>query len=289
MADIVAEVGPDDSQCSVVLNGATVTAWKTSFANNHFFVSKRSMMAAGKPIRGGIPLAFPQFAGDGPLPNHGFMRTSMWTLKSKAAGRIRLKLTHDDVTLALWPFKFDAEFQIEFDAHRMHTSLQIINTDDKQIAFQALQHTYHQVSDIDKVQIVGLQDRHYLDKLQAKARCLQHDHALVIAQETDSIYPQVAAGLATAELTLRQPSYTTTITVGATKRTASGQHVEQACDVVVWNPWIKKAAAMADFGNEEYKRMVCVEPGCIADKVQLLPGEVFQLNQTLQVTATSKI
>ena len=24
-------------------------------------------------------------------------------------------------------------------------------------------------------------------------------------------------------------------------------------DAVVWNPWIKKAAGMADFGDEEYK------------------------------------
>jgi len=29
---------------------------------------------------------------------------------------------------------------------------------------------------------------------------------------------------------------------------------------VVWNPWQAKAAAMADFGDGEYRGMVCVEP-----------------------------
>jgi len=29
-------------------------------------------------------------------------------------------------------------------------------------------------------------------------------------------------------------------------------------DAVVWNPWIKKAAGMADFGDEEYKVSICM-------------------------------
>jgi D-hexose-6-phosphate mutarotase len=34
---------------------------------------------------------------------------------------------------------------------------------------------------------------------------------------------------------------------------------------VVWNPWIDKAAAMGDFGDDEYRRMVCVETTNAAD------------------------
>jgi glucose-6-phosphate 1-epimerase len=29
---------------------------------------------------------------------------------------------------------------------------------------------------------------------------------------------------------------------------------------VVWNPWSVKVQSMGDFGDDEYKRMVCVEP-----------------------------
>ena len=43
---------------------------------------------------------------------------------------------------------------------------------------------------------------------------------------------------------------------------------------VVWNPWIAKARAMADFGDEEYHGMVCVEAGNVGEnKVTLAPGK----------------
>jgi len=42
---------------------------------------------------------------------------------------------------------------------------------------------------------------------------------------------------------------------------------------VVWNPWVDKAKAMADFGNEEYRRMVCVEAGNVGpNQITLAPG-----------------
>ncbi|CAD6261926.1 unnamed protein product [Miscanthus lutarioriparius] len=38
-------------------------------------------------------------------------------------------------------------------------------------------------------------------------------------------------------------------------------------------PWDKKAKAMSDFGDDEYKRMVCVEAAAIEKPVTLKPGE----------------
>jgi glucose-6-phosphate 1-epimerase len=35
-------------------------------------------------------------------------------------------------------------------------------------------------------------------------------------------------------------------------------------DAVVWNPWAAKAQSMSDFGDDEYKCMVCVEPALAA-------------------------
>ena len=39
-------------------------------------------------------------------------------------------------------------------------------------------------------------------------------------------------------------------------------------DAVVWNPWIDKAKALADFGDEEYKCMIAVEPANAATYLQ---------------------
>jgi glucose-6-phosphate 1-epimerase len=43
---------------------------------------------------------------------------------------------------------------------------------------------------------------------------------------------------------------------------------------VVWNPWDKKAKlAMSDFGDDEYKHMVCVEAAAIEKQITLKPSE----------------
>nr|GEY82612.1 putative glucose-6-phosphate 1-epimerase [Tanacetum cinerariifolium] len=44
-------------------------------------------------------------------------------------------------------------------------------------------------------------------------------------------------------------------------------------DVVVWNPWDKKAKAMTDMGFDEYRRMVCVDGAVVANPITLKPGK----------------
>ncbi len=52
-------------------------------------------------------------------------------------------------------------------------------------------------------------------------------------------------------------------------------------DVVVWNPWSAKAQRMADFGDEEYLVMLCVEPGHVDQWRALAPGQTWTLKQTI--------
>jgi len=46
-------------------------------------------------------------------------------------------------------------------------------------------------------------------------------------------------------------------------------------DAVVWNPWIEKAKKMADFGDEEYKVMVCVEVAGIQAPIEVPAGKTW--------------
>jgi D-hexose-6-phosphate mutarotase len=51
---------------------------------------------------------------------------------------------------------------------------------------------------------------------------------------------------------------------------------------VVWNPWIAKSAKMADFGDNEYPEMVCVETANAAtDRITVSPGKTHRMKTIL--------
>lgn len=57
--------------------------------------------------------------------------------------------------------------------------------------------------------------------------------------------------------------------------------------VVVWNPGDKKAKALADFGDDEYKHMLCVETAAIEKPITLKPGEEWRGRQELCAVPSS--
>jgi D-hexose-6-phosphate mutarotase len=51
---------------------------------------------------------------------------------------------------------------------------------------------------------------------------------------------------------------------------------------VVWNPWADKAAQLADFGDEEYLSMVCVETAnADTDVATVAPGGEHRLSAVI--------
>jgi len=56
---------------------------------------------------------------------------------------------------------------------------------------------------------------------------------------------------------------------------------------VVWNPWDKKAKAMSDFGDDEYKYMLCVEAAAIEKPITLKPGEEWKGRLELSTVPSS--
>jgi D-hexose-6-phosphate mutarotase len=53
---------------------------------------------------------------------------------------------------------------------------------------------------------------------------------------------------------------------------------------VVWNPWIAKAAAMADFGDDEWPKMLCVETANAgANAITLEPGKTQSMRAVISV------
>lgn len=60
-------------------------------------------------------------------------------------------------------------------------------------------------------------------------------------------------------------------------------HLKGLSDIVVWNPWVAKAAGMADFGNEEFHKMICVEAGQVAEFIALAAGGSWEGSQVLSL------
>lgn len=57
-----------------------------------------------------------------------------------------------------------------------------------------------------------------------------------------------------------------------------------ATHVIVWNPWRDKAAQLADLGEGEWERFVCVEAGRVLDgAVELAPGQTHTLSTTISL------
>ncbi|KAI8017386.1 hypothetical protein LOK49_LG04G00219 [Camellia lanceoleosa] len=56
---------------------------------------------------------------------------------------------------------------------------------------------------------------------------------------------------------------------------------------LVWNPWDKKAKAMADFGDDEYKHMLCMETAAVEKAITLKPGEEWRGRQELSAVPSS--
>ena len=56
---------------------------------------------------------------------------------------------------------------------------------------------------------------------------------------------------------------------------------------VVWNPWIAKAKAMPDFGDNEWPGMLCIETvNARVNAITLPPGKTHTMQQIVRVEKT---
>lgn len=254
------------SSAEVYLHGAHITSWKNTAGIEMLFVSRESNFAPGKPIRGGIPVCFPQFANQGPLPQHGIVRTSEWRLTQtnlldNGTVTAELQIAESPETLAIWPHRFIIALRMLLDENTLMAAVQVANTDDAPFCFQIALHTYFGIEDIRQTSLHGFEGLTFIDSLRDKVQEVETRPAIRFAEETDRIYMNVPDSLRVNDLSVEKRNLP---------------------DVVVWNPWIAKSQKMPDFGDDEFLHMVCVETGCVVSPVELLPN-----NQWLGATAFS--
>ncbi|GAA5181915.1 D-hexose-6-phosphate mutarotase [Niveibacterium umoris] len=260
---------PNGAQATILQHGAQVVSWIPAGGEERLFLSERARFEPGVPVRGGIPICFPQFGSRGPLPKHGFVRTVSWDIESARAGSdfatATLVLNDDDVSRAIWPHAFRAELTVLISGQRMDVELGVSNPGDEPLRFTCALHSYLATREVEEARVEGLRGLRYLDAV----RGTEHKESgteLMIEAETDRIYFEAAKPIMLAE-----------------PRRALGISGENLPDVVVWNPWEHLSATLPDMTPLGFRRMLCIEHGAIGRPVELAPGAEWWGRQSLVV------
>lgn len=258
----------------VYLLGAHLTSWKPKDQKPVLWVSREAIFKEGKAIRGGIPVCWPWFGAhptDKEKPAHGFARTSMWSVKSSGIDgtctRLTLKLEPKEDMRSLFPHDFELEYEILL-CERLKVRLTTRNMGSENFNISQALHSYFSVGDIDSVRLDGLEQIAYIDQLQPSTSPVQQGPVL-FDREVDRIYQDTVG-----DLTLRDDCLSRKIHI----------HRSGSSSVVVWNPWVDKSTRMADFGDDEYTEMLCIESSNAgADRVELSPGQSHSLTTLYSV------
>ncbi len=268
------EAHPGSGHYGVYHHGAHVWAWQPDGERPVLWLSAASMFEAGKPIRGGVPVIFPWF-GPGRAgnlqPAHGFVRTLPWHCEAvdEADGHlvVRYRLDASDTgDQPNFPYPYTAMLRVDFMPDAVDIDLGITNTGDREFSYEEALHTYLAVGDVREVSVEGLDGVRYWDKV-AGQEAVQ-DGMITITGETDRVYHDEGS------VVVHDPVWERRIRVEK-----SG-----SANTVVWNPWIAKAAAMADFGDDEWPGMICIEAANAMDNaIVLAPGETHVMRQRISL------
>lgn len=267
-------VTSDLATAEIYLHGAHVTAFQPRGSQAILFMSEKSHFDAAKPIRGGVPVIFPWFgarAGSPESPAHGFVRIRAWEPEScaqEADGTVRvaLALAADDATQKIWPGSFGLRLIVGI-GRSLDLQMEVRGGKDP-FTFENALHTYLLVGDVRQVRVDGLQNTEYLDKVDSSRQKTQPPEAIRITGETDRVYLNTRSAC-----TVQDPVLERTIIV----------EKENSVSTVLWNPWINKARAMPDFGDEEWPRMICVETANVGQgAVRLEAGQTHRMRAQIR-------
>ncbi|CAL94277.1 D-hexose-6-phosphate mutarotase [Azoarcus olearius] len=252
----------------VGLFGGQVLSWKPAGGEERLYLSDSAVFDGATAIRGGVPVCFPQFATEGALPRHGFARNRAWAVRTRRTGddfaMLALGLDADDATRALWPHDFDLELTVLIEDSRLELELEVTNTGTDDFAFTAALHTYLRVREVEESRLEGLYGSEYRDSADGGKLKRDSGDALLIEDETDRIYHAVQRPLLLRE-------YDRSLGINA----------EGFPDVVVWNPWETRCAALPDMAALDFRRMLCVEAAVVQNPVRLAPQAQWWGRQTL--------
>jgi len=249
---IVAEISNPQASASLCLQGAHLMTWQPkSQAVPVVWLSRDARLAAGKSIRGGVPVCWPWFgahASEPGFPAHGYARTAPWQIvesgiEPNGATRLTLRLADSEKTRAQWPYSCTLELTV-IVGETLRMELSTENTGKTDFVIGEALHAYFRIGDIGAVRVTGLAGCDYWDKA-GGSTLKKQDGIIRFAGETDRVYINTAAECAIEDDRLKR----------RVRITKSG-----SLSTVVWTPWTAKADRMGDLGQPDgWREMLCVE------------------------------
>ncbi|MCK5851140.1 MAG: D-hexose-6-phosphate mutarotase [Kiritimatiellae bacterium] len=264
----------DFATATITLHGAQVLSFQPRNGQDLLWVSDKSLFSPDKPIRGGVPLCWPWF-NDHPVDpgkgSHGFARLSEWAVSKtqkldNGATEIIFDLQSTERTIQLWPHNFVATLTVTV-SDRLKIALTTRNTGDESFIITSALHTYLNISHINQVTVLGVEHQKFIDSLTDQEQV--EEVPVKITREIDRIYFDHSGDCLIKDFGL-----------GRTIRIS--KHGSRS--TVLWNPWTEKALRMADFGDDEYKSMLCLETtNAHTDARQIMPGNSHTLSAVISV------
>lgn len=272
--DVVQLTAPDGASATIALHGGHLLSWLPAGGVEQLYLSPRSEFAAGKVIRGGVPVCFPQFAERGLLPRHGFARKLPWELVSQQQGKddalAVLRLRDNDATRAVWPHAFELELSVRVGGRSVDIELACENMGDTPLQFTTALHTYLRVADLDAVSVEGLAGLRYFDGVK-QAEGLQRMDLLLTGEKGVLDLDRIYFGVKERPLLVAEDRRQVVV------------RQQGFDDAVIWNPGPERCAKLADMPPEGWSEMLCVEAACIGRPVELQPGESWVGRQSLEL------
>jgi glucose-6-phosphate 1-epimerase len=259
--DLVELRSEDGAGATIHLQGAHILSWFPACGKQQLYLSKAAIFAPNTPIRGGVPICFPQFSSLGSLPKHGFARTSRWTLVKQRQGQGVFMLRDTPETRALWPHAFELELEINLQGQELLLWLTVKNTGNSAFDFMAALHTYLAVSEVTGVEATGLRGLTFTDDV-TNTEHADSSASISFGTDIDRLYHEA------------EPQ---TVRVGVHEVNQEGFR-----DTVVWNPGPATGSKISDLDQPDgWRKFVCVEAAQVIKPMHLEAGESWRGGQQL--------
>ncbi len=257
----------NNESCSAIISlfGGHITHWQPHGQSPVLWLSDTSDDSGTKAIRGGIPVCWPWFAEHPEHGRHGLVRTALWELTDTKEESditvVTLSCTINAPTDWRYPTKIEQTIIV---GRTLDQTFKVHNTSAYSVKFAYALHNYLAVSHIDTIDVTGLQNVPFENKI-TQSNSEGEPEQPNFAGPIDRIYR--------TQNKIQLFDHTLNRYITLEQRTGN--------ECVVWNPGVT-ANKMDDIHKDGEKQFICLE-AAHTQPLSLKPNESLSFGQRLTV------